>query len=134
MIILPTLNPYIKNLIILSLNGLFTVSVWKFYYKLINGMFPSYFNCMIQERPNSYNRYEVRKPLFCLPLIKHKFAEQSLHYCLFNQLNRENLSTSKVHTQSFYVFKHYIKANIKQSYNDHCALINCYVLSLSQLL
>ena len=93
-------------------------------------MLPSYFNCMIPELPNTCNRYELRKPLFRLPLIKHKFAEQSLHYCLIKQLNRENgyiLTTSKVHTHSFYGSENYIKANIIQSYNDHCAIINCYI-------
>ena len=75
-------------------------------------------------------RCELRKHLFGLPLIKHKSAEQSLHYCLRKQLNRENgyiQTTSTVHTQSFYGFKNYIKANIIQFYNDHCDTINRYV-------
>ena len=59
---------------------MFVVSVWKIYYKLMNGMLPLYFNFMIPGLPNTCNRYELRKPLFCLPLIKHKVAEQSLHY------------------------------------------------------
>ena len=76
----------------------------------INGMLPPYFNFMIPELPNTCHRYELRKPLFRLPLIKHKFAEQSLHYCLIKQLNRDNgciLTSSKVHTHthSFYDFK-----------------------------
>ena len=121
-------EPIYKELTILKLNDMFAVSVWKFYYKLMNGMLPPYFNFMIPELPNTCNRYQLRKPLFRLPLIKHKFAEQSLHYCLIKQLNRENgciLTTSKVHTHSFYGFN--IKANIMQSYNDHCVIINCYV-------
>ena len=98
----------------------------------MNGLLPSYFNFMIPDLPNTCNRYELRKPLFRFPLIKHKSAEQSLHYCLIKQLNRENgctciLTTLKVHTHSLYDFKNYIKANIIQSYNDHCAIINCYV-------
>ena len=83
-------EPIYKELKILKLNDMFAVSVWKFYYKLMNGMLPPYFNFMIPELPNTCNRYELRKPLFRLPLIKHKFAEQSLHYCLIKQLNREN--------------------------------------------
>ena len=94
-------------------------------------MLPSYFNFMIPELPNTCSPYELRKPLFRLPLLKHKFAEQSLHYCLIKQLNRENgcmLTTSKVHTHTFYGFKIFIKANIIQSYNDHYAILNCYVV------
>ena len=45
---------------------------------------------MIPELPNTCNWYELRKTIFHLPLMKHKFAEQSLHYCLIKQLNREN--------------------------------------------
>ena len=42
---------------------MFAVSVWKFYYELMNGMSPPYFNFMIPELPNTCNRYELRKPL-----------------------------------------------------------------------
>ena len=62
---------------------------------------------MTPELPNTCNRYELRKPLFFrLPLIKHKFAEQSLHYCLIKQLNIENgciLTTSAFHTHTLFV-------------------------------
>ena len=80
-------EPICKELKILKLNDMFAVSIWKFYYKLMNGLLPPYFNFMIPELPNTCNRYglrkpELRKPLFRLPLIKHKLAEQSLHYCL----------------------------------------------------
>ena len=61
---------------------MFAASVWQFYYKLMNKILPPYFNFMIPELPNTCNRYQLRKPLFRLPLIKHKFAEQSLYYCL----------------------------------------------------
>ena len=85
---------------------MFAVSVCKFYYKLMNEMLPPYSNFMIPELPSTCNWYELRKPLFRLPLIKHKFAEQSLHYCLIKQLNRENgciLTSSKVHTHTLFM-------------------------------
>ena len=31
--------------------------------------------------------YEIPNPVFHLPVINHKFAEQSLKYCLIRQLN-----------------------------------------------
>ena len=37
-------EPIYKELKILQLNDMFAVSVWKFYYKLMNGMLPPYFN------------------------------------------------------------------------------------------
>ena len=63
---------------------MFAVPGWKVYYKLMNGILPSCSNFMIPEPPKTCNRYELRKPLFRLPLIKHKFAKPSLHYCLIN--------------------------------------------------
>ena len=104
-------EPIYQELKLLKLNSMFSVSVWKCYYKLINGMLPPYFYFMIPELPNACNRYELRKPIFRLLLFKHKLAEQSLHYCLIRQLNRENrriLTTSKIHTHTFYGFKKYI--------------------------
>ena len=47
----------------LKLNDRFALSVWKFFYKLMNGMLPSQFNFMIPELPNTCNRYELGKPL-----------------------------------------------------------------------
>ena len=47
--------------------------------------------------------------LICV--VKHKFAEHSLRYCLIKQLNREKCSiliTSKVHTHSFQGYKRYL--------------------------
>ena len=37
-------------------------------------------------------RYEIRNPGFHLPVPNHKFAEQSLKYCLIRQLNKDQSS------------------------------------------
>ena len=44
-------EPIYKELKILKLNDMFAVSVWKFYYKLLNGMLPPYFSFIIPELP-----------------------------------------------------------------------------------
>ena len=56
--------------------------------------------------PQICSRHEVRNPVFHLPDIRHtcSFAEQSIRYCLIEQLNAENgstISTGMVHTSSF---------------------------------
>ena len=91
------------------------------------GTLTSYYNCIKPVLSNTYNRYEMRKPLCRLPLIKHTLAEQSLHCSRMKQLNRENgriLTTSTVHTHYFYGLKINIKSHIIQPYNDYCAIIN----------
>ena len=40
-------EPIYKDLKILKLSYMFAVSVWRFHYKLMNGMLPPYFNFMI---------------------------------------------------------------------------------------
>ena len=55
-------------------------------------------------------RYEIRNPGFHLPVINHKFAEQSLKYCLIGQLNKDHsfiIIADKALWVSFYSFKVY---------------------------
>ena len=66
----------------------------------MNNQLPEYFIDWKPELPRVCTRYEIRSPVFHLPLIRHKFAENSLRYCLIKQLNMEKCSvliTSKVH-------------------------------------
>ena len=67
---------------------MFRISACKFYYKLSNNLFPSYFNYMKPSLPVICNYYDIRNPKFRLPPIKHAFAEQMIQYCLINLLNK----------------------------------------------
>ena len=112
-------EPLCKRLRILKISDMFSVALWKFYYKLMNNKLPEYFSFMKPVLPAATERYEIRNPSFHAPAIKHKFAECSLQYCLINQLNSENcftLLTNKVSTSSFYSFKVFIKSRILNSY------------------
>ena len=75
-------------------------------------------------------RYEIRSPVFHLSLIRHKFAENLLRYCLIEQLNIEDCSvliTSKVHTHSFPGYKIHLKQKANDLYSDNCTTLQCYV-------
>ena len=112
-------EPLCKRLRILKISDMFSVALWKFYYKLMNNKLPEYFSFMKPVLPVATERYEIRNPSFHAPAIKHKFAECSLQYCLINQLNSENcftLLTNKVSSSSFYSFKVFIKSRILNSY------------------
>ena len=41
-------------------------------------------------------RYKLRNPVSHLPIIKHKYAEYSIRYCLIRQLNSEVTGASTV--------------------------------------
>ena len=112
-------EPICKKLRILKISDMFSVALWKFYYKLMNNKLPAYFSFMKPVLPIVTERYEIRNPSFHTPAIKHKFAECSLQYCLINQLNSENsfaLLTDKVNLNSFYSFKVFVKSRIPNSY------------------
>ena len=109
---------------------MFPVGVWKFYYKLMNDQLPIYFVDWKPVLPRVCTRYEIRSPAFHLPLIRHKFTENSLRYCLIKQLNREKCSiliTAKVHTHSYQGYKIYLKHNAIDHYSVDCNIFECYV-------
>ena len=108
-------EPICKNLRLLKLTDMFSIAVWKFYYKLMNNQLPTYFTEWRSELPRVCARYEIRSPVFHLPVIKHKFAEHSLRYCLIKQLNREKCSiliTSKVIHTPFRITKGILKIKL----------------------
>ena len=96
----------------------------------MNNQLPTYFVEWRPEMPRVCTRYEIRSPVFHLPVIKHKFAEHSLRYCLIKQLNREKCSiliTIKVHTHSFQGYKWYLKNKTIDVYSCNCNIFECYV-------
>ena len=122
-------EPLCKELSLLKVTDMFMVSLWKFYYKLMNNSLPHYFNVFIPELPRICDYHEIRRPTFHLPVIKHAFAESLISYQLVRMLNEEKKSilfTAKVHTHSFLGFKLYVKNRIIESYANHCYLLDCY--------
>ena len=96
----------------------------------MNNELPEYFIDWKPELPRVCRRYEIRSPVFHMPLIRHKLTENSLRYCLIKQLNMEKCSvliTSKVHTHSFPGYKTYLKQKAIDLYSDHCTISQCYV-------
>ena len=71
--------------------------------------------------------YNVRKPVFHLPKIKHKFAEQLPDYQLVKLLN-DNGSfriSSKVFTHSKKGFSFYVQNIIIETYEIGCNIVSC---------
>ena len=123
-------EPICKNLSLLKLTDMFPVAVWIFYYKLMNDQLPIYFVDWKSVLPRVCTRYEIRSPTFPLQLIRHKFAENSLRYCLIKQLNIEKCSfmiTAKVHTHSYQGYKIYLKHNAINHNNVDCNIFESYV-------
>ena len=79
---------YIEQIV--KIVDMFQISIWKFYYKLLN-MLPSYSD---QMKPVACNYYGICKPRLHPPIIKHEFGEQMVQYCLIKILNEDNHETA----------------------------------------
>ena len=71
---------------------MFDVSIWKFHYKLVHSDLPEDFLTMKPTLPTVCRRYEIRAPVFHLPVIRHTFAEHSIRFCFINLLNKDTRS------------------------------------------
>ena len=91
---------------------------------------PEYFSAMKPTLPTVCRRYEIRAPVFHLPVIRHTFAEHSTRLCIINLLNKDTRSTiimEMVDTDPYPSFKFYMKKQMFDSYQKECIIINCPV-------
>ena len=73
-------EPLCKELRVLKVFDMFDVPIWKYYYKLMHNDLPEYFSTMKPTLPTVCRRYEIRAPVFHLPVIRHTFAEHSIRF------------------------------------------------------
>ena len=85
-------EPIFKAVRCLKSTDIFSVAIWKFYFKLMNNTLPNCFSSCKPVLPVVNEGYEIRNPVFHLPVINHKCAEQYLKYCLVRQLNMDHCS------------------------------------------
>ena len=89
---------------------------------------PECFSTIKPRLPQIIKHYEIRNPVFHLPSIKHKFAENPLQYCLFKCINEEqsfSMMSDKVERTLFYSFKVFIKHRVLDTYKSACEIVDC---------
>ena len=121
-------EPICKVHRLLKLPDMFSIALWKFYHKLINNKLPACFSTLKPRLPEIVEHYEIRNPVFHLPAIKHKFAENSLQYCLIKLINEEHsfsMMSDKVERTSFYSFKVFIKHRVLDTYKSTSEIVEC---------
>ena len=62
--------------------------------------------------PTVCRRYEIRAPVFHLPVIGHTFTKHSIRFCLINLLNKDTRSIiimERMDTDPYPSFKFYMK-------------------------
>ena len=91
-------------------------------------LLPIYFENCKPTLPRIGQLYNVRKPVFQLPKIKHKFTEQLPDYQLVKLLNKNGSFriSSKVFTHSNKgTERSYVKNIIIETYEVQCNIVNC---------
>ena len=94
----------------------------------MNNKLPECFSTMKPKLPEIVEHNGIRNPVFHLPAIKHKFAENVLPYCLIKQINEEqcfSMMSDKVQRISFYSFKVCIKHRVLDTYKSTCKIVGC---------
>ena len=117
-----------KEIKLVKITGMYVIAIWKFYHKLMNNQLPMFFSSRTPQLPVSCARYGLRNPMSHFPTIsiKHKYAENSIRYCLIRQLNSEVTWASTVEiknmvfTMPYPPFKTSIKNKIIGSDTEHC--------------
>ena len=79
---------------------------------------PLYFSAMKPTLPTVCRRYEIRAPLYHLPMIRHTFAEHSIQHCVINLLNKDTRSTSIMKRMDTNPYQS-IKFSWKDKYYSH---------------
>ena len=81
-------EPSCKELRVLKASDMFYVASRKFYYKRMHNDLPEYFSTMKPTLSTVCRQYEIRVPVFHIPVIQQTFAEHSIRFCLINLLNK----------------------------------------------
>ena len=55
----------------------------------MSNQLPTYFTVMKPTLQQICKHYEIRKPVYHLPNVRHTFAEQLLRYCIIKHLKTE---------------------------------------------
>ena len=134
-------EPLFKELKLVKITDMYVIAIWKFYHKLMNNQLPMFFSSMTPQLSVACASYELRNPKSHLPTIKHKYAENSIRYCLIRQLNSEVTWASTVEiknmvfTTPYPRFKTSIKNKLIDSYKGHCVkrTEDCFVCTRLRL-
>ena len=122
-------TPIFKTLQILNIEDLYTVQLYKLYYKLRNNLLPSYFRAFTPYYHNDHHTHDLRYTILRLPNMTRReyFAECTKYQ--FLELIRETSQTDLDRsTQStIFQFSSYFKYSLINSYNTVSNVTNCYV-------
>ena len=121
-------TPIFKNLKILQLEDLYTMQLYKFYYKNTNNLLSSYFSSFTPFYNNENHNHKLRNNILRLPMTRHEYFVQCTKYQLLKLIRETPQDDLNRCTQlNIIQFSAYFKYSIINSYNPLCNLKKCYV-------
>ena len=121
-------TPIFRTLQILKIEDLYTVKVYKLYYKLRNNLLPAYFHTFTPFYHNDHHTHDLRYTILRLPMTRREYFAECTKY-QFLKLIRETSQTDldrSTHSTMFQ-FSSYFKYSLINSYTTVCDVTNCYV-------
>ena len=107
-------EPIFKKLKFLKLNHIFKLQQLKFYYKLIKGDLPKYFQHFSYIHNFEIHHHYTRETTsIFIPRVNHAYAQKHIRHNLIQTINNTpNNIIDKIHTHSLRGFLNYIKVFI----------------------
>ena len=120
-------NKLFKELNTLKINDICALHDYKFLYKIINGLVPTFFANILGPQNGENHEHDTRNASdIRLPAVRHEFARNGISYRFSKIFNKmPNDFKEKIYTSSQLVFKFYIKQKIIENYPTTCTIRHC---------
>ena len=121
-------DPLFKKLHVVKLSDLFTVNVYKIYYKLRHLSLPTYVANMFNDFSHIHE-HETRQALILdEPNVNTSNGENCIRYLLPRIINKTNHTiVTMVDTYSYQGFVNFVKNDMIGHYIENCSISNCYI-------
>ena len=122
-------SPLFKNLRILKLPDIYSLSLLKLYYKYENGLLPTPLLNISLNKNRNFHSYPTRhRNDLTAPTHRYSIFRKSIRYVLVNFVNSlDSDIRDKIHTHSLQNIIHRFRTLIIDTYETDCTLPFCYV-------
>ena len=127
-------DPLFTKFKILKLTDTLRLQELQFYYKHTHNKLPSYLQRMPLAPNHDIHNHDTRNHnQIHIQAVHHSFAKRCIRHTIPRTVNSTPvIIKDKVTTHSLQGFTNYIKTHVLQSYNNQCALPNCYICRHTQ--
>ena len=121
-------DPLFKKLHLIKLQDLFTLNIYKIYYKLRHALLPTYVANMFQEFTRNHD-HDTRQDLILEePNTNSSNGENCIRYLLPRIINKTNpVIINMIDSYSYLGFVKYLKNDMISNYVVICNIPNCYI-------